>query len=143
MKPLRAVSLAILLPVLTSCDAITDAQCLVPTAPAIRVAVVDSLTGTGAVLRGGSTVVVRDGAFADSVVIPTDTTSVTPQPVGLANGRADVYQVSVRHPGYADWSLENLRVLHGSLDSRGRSRVRDPARPVLRAESRRAGAADV
>ena len=50
----------------------------------------------------------RDGAYADSLVLPADTSS-TPFPIGLALERAGVYQVSVSHPGYRDWSAVNVR----------------------------------
>ena len=109
MKHLKSISIALVLPALMACDAITglfSGDCTTIAIPAISVTVVDSVSG--APLAHGSTVRARDGAYADSLVVPADTSS-TPFPIGLALERAGVYQVSVSHPGYRDWSAANVR----------------------------------
>jgi len=109
MKNLKSISVALVMLALMACDAITglfSGDCTTMPIPAISVTVVDSLSG--APLAPGSTVRARDGAYADSLVVPADTNS-TPFPIGLALERAGVYQVSVSHPGYRDWSAVNVR----------------------------------
>jgi hypothetical protein len=109
----RAIPLAVvsLLSALSGCDALTgltSGDCTTMAVPAISVTVVDSVTGAS--LSQGTTVRVRDGLFSDSVTVagsPGDTERIA---IGLAYERAGTYQVTVSHPGFVDWAVDNVRV---------------------------------
>lgn len=78
--------------------------------PSVVVQVRDLVTG--AYIASGATLVLRDGAFVDSVSMPADET--TRNGVGLMTEnsleRAGVYSVTVRRAGYARWVREGVKV---------------------------------
>jgi predicted lipoprotein with Yx(FWY)xxD motif len=86
----------------TGCDAIAK--------PAVRVTVHDARTG--AAIAAGTTIVVSDGAFRDSIVV-TDRADVNGYPYGLAIERAGTYTVTVRKAGYEDWTRTGVRAERG------------------------------
>jgi hypothetical protein len=111
MKHARGILVVASLLTLTACDAITGlfpGDCTTMPVPAIRIDVVDSITGV--TIGSGATVRVRDGSFTYSLVVPTDPTSGAPGPISLGFERAGVYQISVSHPEYRDWSASDVRV---------------------------------
>jgi hypothetical protein len=84
---------------------------------------------SGAVLSGPTTLIVKEGLYADTV---RTTTGALPLPitVSAAFERAGTYTVIVRHPGYRDFTQTGVEV------------IRDPCHvhPVrITAELRRAG----
>jgi hypothetical protein len=78
--------------------------------PAVRVTVIDSVTGSP--VMHGTRVRIRDGAFADSITTPADTTIAYWHGIlfGTATERPGRYSVTVSHQGYADWSVSGVRV---------------------------------
>lgn len=87
-----------------------NSDCALVEAPAIRVEVVDAVSGESLAL--GSLVVAEDGAFADSVRIPESFGNPDVQ-VSLAFGRPGRYRVTVERPGFRPWVLSNVRVARG------------------------------
>jgi hypothetical protein len=74
----------------------------------LSVHVKDSLTG--AAIASGASLVVRDGAFKDSVSHPGGRPELNAFPLVTAGERAGTYQISVSKPGYLPWSRSNVRV---------------------------------
>jgi hypothetical protein len=96
---------------LAGCDAITglfSGGCKTNLVAAVSVTIVDSIGGGS--LTNGATVRVQDGAYADSITVPIDTSSNFAPTIALAWERPGVYQVTVRHAGYRDWNASNVRV---------------------------------
>jgi hypothetical protein len=75
----------------------------------IQVGVQDS--ASGAWIGQGSTIIAQDGAFRDSVTVPTSFQN--DQYVGITNERTGSYLVIVRYVGYWDWSRANVTVREG------------------------------
>lgn len=73
----------------------------------IVVSVRDSTTGADAV--AGATGIASDGAFRDSVSIPSGT-SPHASAISLVGERAGTYTVTVRKAGYRDWTNSNVVV---------------------------------
>ena len=101
--------------------------CTLEAVAGITVKPVDS--ETGAVLSGPTTLIVREGLYADTV---RTTTGALPLPVTVsaAYERAGTYTIVVRHPGYREFAQTGVEV------------TRDPCHvhPVrITAELRRAG----
>lgn len=86
--------------------------------PSVTVVVRDSLTGAG--IASGATLVVRDGAFADSTSHPADDPRF--DDISLSTPRSyerpGVYSLEVRRAGYADWTRHSVRVLQGECHVR-------------------------
>ena len=74
----------------------------------LSVYVKDSLTGSA--IASGASLVVRDGAFTDSVSHPSGTPELNAFPLLTAGERAGTYQISVSKPGYLQWSRSNVRI---------------------------------
>jgi hypothetical protein len=72
------------------------------------IAVQDSVTG--AWIAGGTTVVARDGSYRDSVTNVIGTAAWDALSIAVAEGRAGIYDVTVRRAGYADWHRNGIRV---------------------------------
>ena len=85
----------------TGCDLILE--------PALRVDVVDSVSGAGVQDAEGARVVARDGAYAD-------TAAVFLARAFLAHGRGGTYTVTVEHPAYRPWSRSDVRVREDRCD---------------------------
>jgi hypothetical protein len=74
----------------------------------LSVYVNDSLTGTA--IASGASLVVRDGAFKDSVSHPSGRPELNAFPLLTAGERAGTYQISVSKPGYLPWSRSSVRI---------------------------------
>ncbi len=74
----------------------------------LGVRVKDSLSG--AWIASGSTIVVRDGTYADSVVVPANRPDLDAGISSFAGERAGSYSVSVRRAGYTDWLQSTIVV---------------------------------
>jgi len=72
----------------------------------LSVTVQDSVTGSPA--AAGATVIARDGAYADSTVVPASGANNTS--VGLAGERAGTYSITVRKAAYQTWSKTGVQV---------------------------------
>lgn len=88
---------------------------------AVNVEVQDSATGASIVR--GATLVVRDGAYADSMRMESD----MPPVLAAAAERPGIYEVLVRRPGYQTWTREGVRVRRG-----GRCNALQPVRLVAK-----------
>lgn len=103
----RFVRLAVvaLVPLLAACprNPLEDTVCTMEARPAVTVELRDARTG--AALTGPATVIVRDGAFADTTEISADFSSM-----GVAHERAGVYVVTVKKAGYRDWTRADVAV---------------------------------
>jgi hypothetical protein len=109
MKLLKSITVLATAVVIVACDSVFffTGGCTTVVVPAIRVTVIDSVTGESR--ERGSTVRARDGSFVDSRVVPDDST-LAPFPIQLADERAGTYVVSVSRAGYRDWTASNVRV---------------------------------
>jgi hypothetical protein len=73
---------------------------------AINIAPRDSVTN--AWLARGTTAIVRDGSYYDSVTVPM--ASFDELIIGLAANRIGTYAVTVRKSGYNDWTKNGVQV---------------------------------
>ncbi len=79
--------------------------------PAVRVLVNDSASGAPA--ASGAQLLVRDGAYVDSTAFPPGHPELDATPLIGADNRPGTYQVTVRKPGYWDWSRSGVKVTEG------------------------------
>ena len=77
----------------------------------VSVSVRDSTTGAFA--ASGAKLVVRDGAYADSVSLPATPGATDAMSLGGAGERPGVYSLTVTKPGYRDWVKTGVRVTKG------------------------------
>ena len=68
---------------------------------------------SGADLAAGSTVVVRDGSFVDSLTTPFPASGSTGGTFASAGERAGTYTVTVRRAGYQTWTKSGVVVTGG------------------------------
>lgn len=101
----RLSPLLLVLPLAACPNPFAGTACTTEARPAISVEVLDASTGASA--AAGATLIARDGAFADTVVVP-DHPGI--RSVGVAHERPGVYTVLVRKEGYYEWSREGVRV---------------------------------
>jgi len=96
---------------LMACEDTTGLACTSEARASIIVWVRDSVSG--APIAAGATLVLQDGAFADSITaadhFPNDWALQTMN----SWERPGTYSVTVRRPGYADWSASNVVVSDG------------------------------
>lgn len=106
----RTSVLLLLTPLLLgACDVLgIDRACTLEARPAIAVRIVDASTDLPPAADTGR-VIVRDGAYADSVDVSR---SLFEQEVllGFAHERRGTYAVSVDVAGYEPWTLSDVRV---------------------------------
>lgn len=81
--------------------------------PAISVSVRDA--ATDAPIGAGSTLVLVDGSFVDSVTVPEGALSQNAMPLMTPRSmeRRGRYQVTVRRAGYQDWRRSDVLVREG------------------------------
>ncbi|HEX5724585.1 MAG TPA: hypothetical protein VFX98_03920 [Longimicrobiaceae bacterium] len=77
--------------------------CLGYVHPSVEVTAQDSVTGQ--IVTPGASLIIREGAFVDSVMAPPPVTSIA-----AGSNRPGTYQVTVRRPGYQVWRREGVRV---------------------------------
>ena len=75
---------------------------------AINVNVKDSVSG--AFTASGARLVVRDGAYADSMEVPANRPDLDAFGLHVGFERTGLYSVTVRKPGYQDWMRTNIGV---------------------------------
>lgn len=87
--------------------------CTAEARAAVNLRIQDSASGAG--IAAGTTVVLRDGAFVDSLSIPADRTDLNDQPLSTMNTyeRAGRYDITVRRNGYATWTRSGVVVTAG------------------------------
>ena len=68
----------------------------------------DSITGQ--FIASGARLIVRDGAFGDTVQVPANRPDVDPLPIPAAGERPGVYTLTVQKPGYREWRKSGVRV---------------------------------
>ena len=109
MKPSANPALYLTLLAAVGCSASPSSPgCTMEFRYGLSVYVKDSLTGTS--IASGASLVVRDGAFKDSVSHPSGAPELNALPLLTAGERAGTYQVSVSKPGYLPWSRSNVRI---------------------------------
>ena len=101
--------------VLGGCRGTTDPHsppvaCTLVAVSAVSVYVKDA--GTGASIASGSTLVLRDGTFADSTTVPASHPELDAVPIATPGTyeRVGTYEVTVRKPGYASMSWSGVVV---------------------------------
>ena len=88
---------------LVSCDAVEPLACTDQFVYGLAVEVVDATNGVG--LAASATLTLRDGDF-----LQTSTESFDGLTLLGAGERAGTYEVTVSHPGYADWMRSSIEV---------------------------------
>ncbi len=111
------VGWAALVLVVSGCRAITggDVACTDEARPGLAVTVRDSATGA-AVPPAGTTVVAREGAYADTARYGT--AALAGAVFSLAYERAGTYAVRVERAGYRAWERTGVRVAAGACHVR-------------------------
>ena len=115
---------ALLLASLTAgCGILDPTVCTTEAVPAIRVVVLDSISGEP--VRGPVRIVALDGAMSfeldsQDVVVPPpeDPDTVVFGPFYLASERPGTYDVTVEAPGYGPWQRAGVRVRAGECHVR-------------------------
>lgn len=110
MTRIQALALlAASVPLLTACPEtpFEGQACTTDVRPAVEVSLVDARTGAG-LNANGATLIVRDGAFVDSVRV--DFPFPTQVVGGVAWERPGRYDVTLRKPGYREWQARGVRV---------------------------------
>ena len=102
----RPLAVGIALPFLGGCD-ILGVDCDTGILPAVTVAVVDARTGLPA--AEGASGYVQEGAFRDSLRVVRWDAANRPTHLGAADERAGTYTIVVERPGYAPWSVTQVR----------------------------------
>ncbi|MBA3853063.1 MAG: hypothetical protein C0503_01535 [Gemmatimonas sp.] len=108
---------------MSACKGLFDSTtvCTLGASAAIRVFVRDAASDALIPPDGGTTLILRDGAFVDSTTWPR---AGGPWPEGVpltsygAIERPGTYDVTVRHPGYAEWNTTGIRVREGECGVR-------------------------
>lgn len=85
-----------------------DRVCTTEARPSVSVLVRDAVSGT--TITPGSTVHVLDGAFVDSIVVPSDWNPLFRVTPWDTYERPGTYTVRGRKAGYAEASLSGIRV---------------------------------
>ena len=112
--PLRTLArLGVLaLPAALGCDGLATAPvCTAEARPALILHVTDAATGTP--IAAGSTLLVRDGEFADSVTIPDAAPNTAALVPPQAVERPGTYDLTVSRTGYATWTATDVAVTAG------------------------------
>jgi hypothetical protein len=116
MRPLidrmSTISTLILAPLVAlGCgESVTGPVCNLVARASVAVTVEDSITG--APIAAGATLIVRDGAFVDSVSFPAGQLNADTWALATPNSyeRAGTYDVTVRRDGYLQWEREDVEV---------------------------------
>ena len=109
-RGLAIVAVALPLAALGACDALsslTSGDCTTIAIAGISVTVVDSVTRAS--LTQGTTVRAYDGSYSDSMTVSGDV-GTNEFPIAVAFEHAGTFRVTVTHPGYAAWTVDNVRV---------------------------------
>ncbi|MEX2110174.1 MAG: hypothetical protein WD802_06205 [Gemmatimonadaceae bacterium] len=110
MRPLLPLVIAL---ATGACNLPGTVACTLEARAAVSVDVRDSVTN--AAFGRGSTIIARDGAYADTAEI----TGVVDGPYGLAYERAGTYTVTVDQQGYRQWSRAGISVTKDECHVRG------------------------
>jgi predicted lipoprotein with Yx(FWY)xxD motif len=105
---------------LAGCTGVTDPRvCTAYAAAAITTYVKDSVTGSWA--GSGTTLVVQDGTFVDSVSVPAGRPDVDAMPLSTPGTyeRSGTYLVTVRRHGYHEWVKSGVLVRAGECHVEG------------------------
>lgn len=109
---LSTIAALLLAPLLaTACgDSVSGPACTDIARASVAVTVEDSITG--APIASGATLVVRDGAFVDSVSFPAGQLNADSWALATPNSyeRPGTYDVTVRRAGYLQWEREDVTV---------------------------------
>ena len=74
----------------------------------LGVQVQDSISGQ--LITSGARLIVRDGAFVDTVQAPVNRPDVDSLPIPAVGERPGVYTLTVQKPGYREWRKSGVRV---------------------------------
>jgi len=104
------VGLALLLLGMISCDIVDgrDIYCLDNFVSGLEVRVQDSLTGAPA--ASGAMLIARDGAYADTAVVPPGAANPDTWVLSVAGERPGTYTVTVSKDGYLTWQRTGVVV---------------------------------
>jgi hypothetical protein len=111
-KSYARILFGLLLPLLGGCAGETL------TAYGLNVEIRDARTGASAAYD--ATMIVRDGSYADTVrgreMIPPEYEGETAV-LAAASGRLGVYEITITHPEYQTWRVEDIRVTRSNSAS--------------------------
>jgi hypothetical protein len=96
-----------------ACGSPTPVACTADSRAGVVVELRDARTGAPASVAGASLVVREQGVVIDSVGAPAELAGTSAHHLGAAHERAGVYSLTVRKPGYRDWTREDVRVAPG------------------------------
>lgn len=120
MRPFIVLAAALTMSTLSACrlsDIFDGGRvCTTEFRHGISVHVTDSVTGAPA--AGGAKLVVRDGTYADSMVVSENPAYVQDWMAG-AGERAGTYTVTITKPGYRPWSRAGVVVTRDECHVKG------------------------
>ncbi len=94
----------------------TSTVCALGAQAAIRVYIRDAAS-SALLPPNGTTLILREGAFVDSMTWPSPGGGTWPDGVPISTPRSyerpGIYDVTVQHPGYAQWDTTRIRVREG------------------------------
>ncbi len=94
------------------CEAFTESPvCTREARASVVVLVKDAVSGLP--IAEGSTLILRDGAFVDSISASAPYDDAAPLVTQNSWERAGTYTVTVRRPGYAEWVATGVSVVGG------------------------------
>jgi hypothetical protein len=97
---------------LAACAEISDpVVCPAYIPPSVRVTAQDSVTGAN--VTPGATLVLRSGAYVDSVTVPPIANSAS-----VGEGRTGTFTLTVRQTGYQGWTKTGIKVEEGQCGAR-------------------------
>ena len=102
------IPLALSVLAVAGCGLISAPNCTLTFDPAVEVVVQDSVSG--AMIASGAQLIAREGTYADSMSLPANRADLDSKSLSAANERAGTYTVTVRKPGYREWTRSNVQV---------------------------------
>lgn len=115
-RRLPATAVGVLVLTGSSCELFTGPVCSLELVYGISVTVEDSLTGAPA--ASGAQLVARDGAYADTVTVPTTAPDADRTALQAASERPGLYTVTVTKAGFLTWERRNVFVTAGECHVR-------------------------
>ena len=90
------------------CSLTNPPSCTQEFAYAVNVSVRDSLSGE--LIASGAQMIARDGAYVDSMSVPSNRPDLDSFLLHAAGERSGIYTVTVRKLGYREWTRVNVQV---------------------------------
>ena len=108
VKALRSIAVAVLIVPASACELLTDPVCTLEAVWGIEVTVQDSVTGAPS--ASGAQLIVRDGAYADTVMVSGNSADPDREVLRAAGERPGLYTVTVRKAGFLPWERTSVVV---------------------------------